>query len=284
MKKPHGIYFNIYRKIEEHSAMFPPLPEMLVRLRKEVSNPNCTVTSLGKLIQADVAMAAFILKIARSARYASRAKVESLEDAIRRIGINDTYSVALSFFVGSLFNTENFQVTQDVKAVYFNSVKTAAISMLLAGKVGGMNPNKAMLAGLMQDIGASSILSALFEMNRELYDDPHGRATVLNELCPLVGLLIVKSWNFDEEIIDVIRNRNNWMRDHEGELDLTDVVMVAHLHALIGTPAFSQAPRLVDIPAFQKMPLQELTPRASLQIIDQSQKELAEIQQLLTGR
>jgi HD-like signal output (HDOD) protein len=261
--------------------MFPSLPEISIRLREELDNPNRTNKSLAKLLQVDMALAGFILKTARSAWFLSRFTVKSLEDAVRRLGAADTYNVALAFFLRSTFNSNDSRLALDLKDIYLSSAKVSAISSILAGKVNKINHNRAMLGGLLQDIGAPLIMTCLYE-RKEIYDDPALREQALDELCPLVGTLIMETWDFDDDLMDVVKSRKEWGRDHDGNPDLADVVLIARFHSMIGTPQFAECPSLADMPAFQKMPEQALSPDQSMQLVEESRNEITNIEQLLT--
>ncbi|MES9962834.1 MAG: HDOD domain-containing protein [Candidatus Sedimenticola sp. 20ELBAFRAG] len=280
--KTHGVYSQIYQRIAEDKSLFPSLPEILVRLREELDHPGCTNKSIARFIQVDLALTAFILKTARSARFLSKFTVKTLEDAVRRLGLSDTYSVAMTFFMRSIFNSSNYNLSSDLRGLYFSSVKTSAISYLLAGNIRRINPNRAMLAGLLQDIGAPSILAHLYD-RKEIYDDPVARNRALDELCPLVGTLILKSWDFEGDLVDITKSRKDWNRNHDNRADLSDVVLVARYHAMIGTPQFAECPAITDIPAFHKMPEQVLSPIQSMQLVEESREEITSIERLLTG-
>lgn len=280
--KTNGIYSEIYKKISEDGSKFPSLPEVSIRLREELNNPNRTNKSIAKIIQIDMALAAFILKTARSAWFLSRLSVNTLEDAVRRLGANDAYNVALAFFLRSTYSHSNSKLASDLKDIYLSSVRTSAISSILASKISKVNPNRAMLGGLLQDIGAPLILTCLYE-RKEIYDDPVARGEALDELCPLVGALILKTWEFDDDLMEVVKSRKHWQREHDAKSDLADVVLLARFHSMIGTPSFNECPPLMEIPAYQKMPEQTLSPNQSIQLVEECRNEIMNIEKLLTA-
>lgn len=184
------------------------------------------------------------------------------------MGISETYHVALSFFARSQFEIGDRRLSSDLKRIYLTSVKSAAISALLASQQKKIGPSRAILAGLLQDVGAPLVLSTLAGREEE-YPDAQSREQALDEVSPLVGLLILSKWGLDEELKEVVRNRRKWGRDHKGKADLSDLELIGSRHALIDMPAFAKCDNL------------RLTPDNSLSLIRQSNQELADIERLL---
>lgn len=280
--KAKGIYAELFSKIAADEASFPSLPEVVLRLRDEVESPTCDIKSLTRLIQVDVAMAAFIVKASKSIRFFTLSSIKSLHDAVRRMGLSETYHVALTFFARSQFEATDSRLAAELKKIYMTSVKTAAISALLAQGQRRIGSSRAILGGLLQDIGAPLVLAALVD-RPEIYNDPVAKRQALDELTPLVGLLVLEKWGFDNELKEVVRNRHNWSRQHEGKADLTDMVLVASRHALIDLSLPGQYPPLTEITAFDRMSGLALTPDNSLQLIKESNQEIRDIESLLSA-
>jgi len=72
------------------------------------------------------------------------------------------------------------------------------------------------------------------------------------------------------------------MRDPGKKADLGDIMLIARIHALIGTTEFHDCPAIIEIPAYQKLPFGKLTPNQSLMILDEAREELDELSQLLS--
>lgn len=71
------------------------------------------------------------------------------------------------------------------------------------------------------------------------------------------------------------------MEDISHEPDYVDLVVVAQLHAFVGTPAMARLPRLDLVPAFHKLALGKLTPRHSIGILENAREQIRELRDLL---
>ena len=86
-----------------------------------------------------------------------------------------------------------------------------------------------------------------------------------------------------KHIQEVARSREDWMRVHEGEADLADLITLARLHSYIGTSAMKTLPRINEIPAFHKLSLGEVGPSQSFEFIDMAKERIQQIRQALVA-
>ena len=277
-----GIYSELYTAIVSNESLFPSLPEITLRLRETLNDPDCNVASAAKLLKTDPGLSAFILRMAGSARYLTRVPPSDIESAVRRIGLRATGQLAMLFFVRATFQSPTPALRRQVISSYHQATRVSVISAFIASTVKGFDSDRAMLAGLLQDISVPLILRHLVE-RRELFQDERARDAAIDRLAPLVGVLILKQWGFDEEMIEVARTRKQWQREGGRKPDLSDVVLIARLHSLLGTPEFGQCPSFDELPAFHKLPLGELTPRRSIRMLEQAQDEITELGRLLAA-
>jgi hypothetical protein len=63
----------------------------------------------------------------------------------------------------------------------------------------------------------------------------------------------------------------------------SDVVILAQLHALIGTRDQSRLPRVDTIPAFFKLANGELTPHQSLSVLEEAEADVREVHALISA-
>lgn len=277
----NGAYSDIYRRVASEESLFPALPDTAIRLHGILQQPNCEIRVVSKIVRVDAGLAAFLMQCASRVRYLTRVAPQDLDAAIRRIGLKDTYNFAVSYFCRSTFQSPNSRIKASLKKARADAVRVASISSLLAAKA-GFPQGRAMLAGLLQDIGLPPTLNCIAQTRPQLLDDRDHLDKVLDQLCPLVGALILQKWGFDDELLEVARSRKDWYRDN-GPADLADLVLIARIHAALGTPDFKDYPPLFELPALAKLDLGELTPDNSLQMIAESHEQVGEIHGLLSG-
>lgn len=272
----------LYQEISTDKSLFPNVPETAINILNALDDPNCNNDTVAKIIQVDAGLSAFVLKSANSLRFYTRIPPRDLTSAIRRMGLRETYHLSVAFLSRSAFRTRNESLKKSLKDAYALSTKTAVIAYFLASHLRTFESGQALLAGLMHDIGVPAILAALSK-HQEEFSNAQQRCAVIDQLGARVGLMILKDWGFEPAIMEVVEHRNHWLRNGQAKADLTDLVLIARLHALIGRPEFRNCPAIDTLPAFHKLQLGELGPDNALLLLKESQQELQAIGQLLTA-
>ncbi|MBL4584531.1 MAG: HDOD domain-containing protein [Pseudomonadales bacterium] len=275
-----GIYSDIYKTLVTDESLFPALPETTMRVRQVLDDQNCKLTAVANILKADPALTALIMRVANSARFFSAFPPKNLLSALKRIGLSTTTELVTAFAIRSTYDTQSDELKTVLLDSYRQSTKIAVISYFLTYKVSKLSPSKALLAGLMQDIALPPILKCLYE-RPDIFNNPQRRTQAIDHLAPMVGALILKRWGFNKEMIDSVHSRKDWLRDPHSKADLGDIILIARIHSMLGTPEFRQCPAINEIPAFHKLPLGKLTPGQSLKILEDAKDDIAEMNHLL---
>lgn len=77
----------------EGADQLPPFPDVLIRLERELSQPDVSVLRLASLLEEDVALVAQLLRVANSAYYGGRTRITSVADAAIRLGMQELRSI-----------------------------------------------------------------------------------------------------------------------------------------------------------------------------------------------
>jgi HD-like signal output (HDOD) protein len=206
--------------------------------------------------------------------------VDSCAAAIVRLGADSTHKLVLTFALRELFNTRSKILKKRMHSLWLHSVKVSAVSYILAKITQQFNPEHALLAGLLHDIGNVAILSYA-EGFPEVANDEEKLQRIMSDLCGRIGSVILRNWGFIEDLITVTLEAENWFRKKEGEADYADLVIVAQLHSYIGTPQMTQLPTLDKVSALQRLDIGELTPKLSLKILDKAEEKIAHAEAML---
>lgn len=258
----------------------PSLPDVAVKIGTALEDEGTDAEVIAKIIQTDLAMTAKIIHVANSAMYASRNPADSCTAAVVRLGVHTTHRLVLSFALRELFHSKSGLLQARMKSLWSHSTQVAAVCYVLAKLTGQFNPEHAMLAGLLHDIGDVAILTYA-EKFPEVANDEEQLNQVLADMRGTVGSMILHSWDFSEDLVRVTEEAENWQRDPSEEPDYADLVIIAQLHSYIGTPQMQDLPMFDQLPASHKLSLGELTPELSVEILDKASERLAETEALL---
>lgn len=275
-----GIYSEIYKKFVSGEAKLPSLPDVVIKIRNAVRDPNSSVITVARMLQADPALTAYLMKVVNSPFLMTRLPAKDIKTAVSRLGLRGTRDIVTSYALRSLFHTNSRVLRRRLIEIRRQSTKIAAISFVLARSFSDFTPDRVMLAGLLQDIGVFAVLTEIHNRPK-LADNESVTWAAVSKLSPMVGVLMLENWKFDQEIVEVVRSREEWMRDPQPQADIADIVLIARLHSYIGTPLMNHCPRINEVPAFAKMPFVELTPRLSLKLVEVAHQDVSDLEQLL---
>ena len=266
--------------LEQDKLVLPSLPDVAVRLGRAMRDENTNARKLSNVIQTDPAITAKLIRAANSPLYAGVTPVDSCAAAIIRLGADTTHKLVLTFALRELFNTRSVVLKQHMQNLWQHSVKVSAISYVIAKITNELNPEHALLAGLLHDIGNVAILSYAERFPEAANDSGHLEG-IMHDMRGTIGSALLKRWSFIDDLILVAEEAENWMREHEGKADYADLVIIAQLHTFIGQPEMSHLPTLDQVPALKKFDMGELTPRLSLKILDKAEEKIARAEALL---
>ena len=281
----HKLFRRIYHDLSEDKLALPTLPEVLVRIQSLVEEQHAE-KELASVISSDPAISAAVVKIANSAVYRKGEMVDTIMDAVNAIGVERLKDILKNNVTRSLRYSHSPEIITRVQAVWWHSAEVAAISYALAKLLGGFDPKRAMLMGLLHDIGMLPIYSYA-DRYPEFLDKSQGLDDLVKQLHGDLGALILAHWKFPPEFVKVSVDADYWRYDSEDIQDYSDLVMVAQLHSFIGKGEEKKLlaideehlPRIVELPAYRKLGLAELTPENSMWLLNTAKKKLNELKE-----
>ncbi|WP_020563821.1 HDOD domain-containing protein [Methylosarcina fibrata] len=239
--------------VQSNKLKLPTLPQVALNVQQMVSSNRATDAEIAKLISTDPGLSVRLLQVANSPLFRAQAKIDSLQTAITRMGHNKVRTLVNSLVMKQLFKPSSPALDQQFQSVWRHSVHVASVSRALASRCRHLDPDQAMLAGLIHQIGKLPILT-LAEKLPELGKDGATLSQHLERLHPAIGKLIMKSWNLPESLCRATWEYLDFQRDPAPEADYVDVVQVAYLETLVSDNP-SAKPDLGLVPAFAKLGL-----------------------------
>jgi HD-like signal output (HDOD) protein len=275
-----ALYWEFYEAIKNDTLELPSMPDITLRIAKVINDTNTDSEEIAHVVQADPTVAARIISVVNSAAYRGKQSIDDLPDAVTRLGRSVTHNLVISFALGRLFNSRSKFLQQRMIDLWKHLSYVAPICHELAQVTPGLENDQALLCGLLHDIGALAILGAATS-KPELAENPKQLDLIIDHLKAEVGAMVLHKWEFPDYFVQAALHAEDWMEDISDAPDYVDLVVIAQLHAYIGTPRMHRLPRLDLVPAFHKLALGRLTPRHSIGIIDNAKDQIRELRELL---
>ncbi len=274
------LIFSIFRDIKADTIEIPSLPDVALKVREAIRDPEINFDTVAQIIKVDAPLSAYLLKVANSPLYRGVSPSTGISHALNRLGLNTTRNLTLSFAMRAIFKTQNKEVENILRILWIRNTYLASICSVMAEKLEGFDPERALLAGLMQDIGNLPIVNKLADYP-DILADKRKLLMIFEEFCIPVGILLMNHWEFESEYLDIIHSRKKWFKEPGNEPCYADLVLISRYHSLLGSKNKKRLPRLNKLPVFKTIAGGVLTPKSSLQILQSAKEEIRSIQAML---
>jgi HD-like signal output (HDOD) protein len=255
----------------------PSLPNVAQRIQQAYADNLVTAETVSVIIQSDPVITAKMIMVANSALYGGRAAIESLQQAVVRLGLENTRKLVMTYVVKELFASKTSGMKSHMHAVWKHSQHVASLCRLLAGHLEGFDIEQAQLAGLVHDIGEVAILQYAQE-NEELRANPGKLLEAVKSMRPQITSMLLNEWNFGPEFVTVGEECEDWFRNPTDQPDLCDLVLIAQYHAMIGTPQQKNLPPIAALPAFAKLGMGDLAIEQIIEFMKKSRDKIKSIE------
>ena len=135
----------------------PTIPEVLSRLNQVIADPDSTTADVAKVISADPAVSANMLRLVNSAYYGLQVRVSAISAAVSIMGFKMTSKVALKAAIFSTFGkSRDAKGGFDPERFWRHSICTGVAARTIGGQSGrfrDLDGEDLYVCGLLHDIG-----------------------------------------------------------------------------------------------------------------------------------
>ncbi len=200
-----AIVQNLAAELSAGNLELPSLPVVVMQIRNDLAQHGFDVPRLARLVAKEPALASSVLNMANSVTY-RRAGSETLDlkVAIPRIGGDRVQAMALRFAMRQL--QQNVKLGRSkalLEKQWELGLRIAATCYLVAQSSGQVNPDEAMVVGLIHNVGRIYLLSRA-DAHPALFDSPESLMELVNNWHPQVGHAIVESWGLPEIAVEAV--------------------------------------------------------------------------------
>ncbi|SFV06408.1 HDOD domain-containing protein [Pseudoduganella namucuonensis] len=153
---------------------FPANVAASLKLQQALNDPDCHADTAVKLIQADPLLAARTVAIANSVAYnRSGTEISGVRSAVQRLGVRTLQSLVASLIVrqlGSKLTDPDLQAK--AAQLWEHTAHVAALAQVIARRVAQVDPDTALFAGIIHEVGGFYMLARAAEYPGIMDGDP----------------------------------------------------------------------------------------------------------------
>jgi putative nucleotidyltransferase with HDIG domain len=199
-------------KLIKSTTSLPSLPQVVTKVTELASRADTSASDIARFMEHDMSLTATILKVANSAAFGGAVKINSVAQAIARLGMREVTTICITLSV-----IKGMKIYQEIDCAKFwkHSISVGYACQLISdvSNQTSFKLNKELLftAGLLHDIGIVVFLTiaqqewlkaveqasknnpakALWEIEQNTFNTDHAE----------IGAILLKQWQLPEEII-----------------------------------------------------------------------------------
>src|SRR5690606_4736040 len=201
-------------------------------------------------------------------------------ESVVRLGMRTTRQLVTVFAMREVFKTRRAPLQQEMEKLWRHSREVAALCWVLADHATRIDPEEAMLAGLLHDIGIVPVLVQA-EHHVNLFADEKNLHHAMSELRADVGCAVLENWSFPKTFIEAARCAEDWHYECRGPAPhLPVAATVAQLHSMVGCRRDPGVPSLDAVPAWPRLGDLELTASRGLELLTEARERVADVRKL----
>lgn len=211
---------------------FPTSFDTAIHLREKLSNEDWSLEEVAVALNAEPLVASRLVGMANSAAYNTGGdEITDVKRAVMRLGMNlvrfTALTVATQQISGAVSETA-FKAFSE--KLWRHSLRTASAAYVICKHFASYEPDEALLAGMVHDIGAFYMLYRASQYE-ELCQRPKTVIHMIMQWHDSIGCTLLDTLGMPEKIVEAVREHDQPRTVSSNMLSLKDVVYVANLMA-----------------------------------------------------
>ncbi|MBI9074346.1 MAG: HDOD domain-containing protein [Desulfatibacillum sp.] len=187
----------------------PPMPRVVIKALDILGDPTTSMADLADALGKDPSLVARIIRVSNSALFSRGKHIANLNVALARLGQKAARSIVLITSANSMFSSVKQSSAMFAQDLWQHSMECGLASRCVARAVGYQDPEAAMAAGVLHDIGKLAILLRLPEQYPAIRRKQAVAQLVSTEAerqimgfdHSMIGEMLLKKWGLPESLV-----------------------------------------------------------------------------------
>ncbi|MDD4907406.1 MAG: HDOD domain-containing protein, partial [Methylobacter tundripaludum] len=183
--KDNPFFNRFYQHFIQGELKIPSFPDVALKTRKAIQE-DCEIADIVKIVNLDPVISAKLIQVVNSPLYRPVNPISNCLNAINRLGRKTTRNLVIAFSMKNLIKSEKPLIKKLIQYNWLQSIKVSSISHTLAQLTQKVDPDEALLAGLLHNIGVLPILTFADSLPEGTYQ-PDDIDLCINEIHGQIG-------------------------------------------------------------------------------------------------
>lgn len=213
-------------------VVFPTCFDLAVRIRKALRDTDQPLSRIAEQIGLEPLIGSKLMGLANSVAFnPAGVLVKDLKTAISRLGLETVRNTAMTITMGQMLRSREMANFEEMAHwLWQHSILAASATYILAKRMTRFNPDEAMMAGLVHDLGAFYMLYRAAQYS-ELRARPDTVKFLIAQWHESIGLSVLASLGMSEDMIEAVRDHDVLRPAPAQPRTLNDVVYLGNILA-----------------------------------------------------
>lgn len=185
----------------------PTLPEMFVKLEKEIAKPNFSIKKIADLILTDPGISAKILQVVNSGFFGLPIRITKIDSAISYLGINIVKALVLHATTYNAENADSSTARKEIEKIGAHSLGAAKAAEKICKAIGlkGEIADDSFLSGILHDIGKLILLKKYISDSVRIPEEVSGKIEIETHSFGFnhaeAGAFLLGIWGLPDEVV-----------------------------------------------------------------------------------
>ena len=225
---------NIAAQASRGDLVFPTNVDASMKLQQALEDPDCHLEMAANMVLLEPLVAARAVAIANSVAYnRSGAEIASVKAAVMRLGFRTLHSLVAAVMVRQMTGkVSNPALKAKATKLWEHTAHVAALSQVLAKRLTRVDPDTAMFAGIVHEVGGFYLLSRAEEFPGLMEGDSEDWAEYGEKV---IGRGVLKKLGVPEVVMTAVESLWTGVGE-QPPLTLGDILVLANMLAPVPSP------------------------------------------------
>ncbi len=203
-------YTNLAQRVDE-IKYFPVPNSIVLSLFRTITKKNCTFEDISSIVEPDASLCAQLLRVANSAYYGFKGKVNSIDKAVMLIGVDEVRNLSLAICLVNQFRTGILAKGFDLRRFWIHNLVTSFSAREIGKDQSIFDEDELYLMGLLHDLGRLAMAQLMPDEFNLMELKARKRQVSVWEIekelgltHTLVGRLLADRWGLTSQLADVL--------------------------------------------------------------------------------
>jgi len=201
---------DIILRMKKGKISLPSLPQVVQDVQAAIDSITSTTEDIAKIIETDSVISLRLISISNSAVYRGTDKIETVRQAVPRLGLKQTKGIVVAIANKGIYQTDNVERKEILEKMWLHALACAYASRMIGEKLKEPNIDDLFLMGLTHDIGKVMLFKPLTDLldKSTTFDVAEVMESITEAHCNLGGILLGKL-GFSEDFVRMATMHNN---------------------------------------------------------------------------